>query len=287
MARFSQQNVSFSEEEEEHEKDKEIDIRSPELQPLITYPHFSEHEYKSRIIEMESFGITSIILSGRTIVNGTHIAGKGCVGIVVKSRAGGNKIYALKIRRTDADRKTMDNEARLHKIANSIGIGPRIEGHTKNLIVMEFVDGKSIIDWIIDNNNNSHNTNKSKNNKTDKATKSKVRRVAAAVLDQCFRLDMAGLDHGELSRLARHVLVSDRPYIIDFESASTTRKTCNVTGAAQSIFLYGMVADRVRNILGDVVDPEKAIYALRTYKHSHTRDNFEKVLDSLSLTNNR
>jgi hypothetical protein len=48
--RLSQQNVSFS--------DEELDIRSPKLVPLITYPHYSECEYKDRIIEMESLGIT-------------------------------------------------------------------------------------------------------------------------------------------------------------------------------------------------------------------------------------
>jgi putative serine/threonine protein kinase len=252
---LSQQNVSFL--------DEELDIRSSRLIPLISYPHFSEREYKDRIIEMESLGITSIILGGKTIVNGAHIAGKGCVGIVVKAKAG-SRVCALKIRRTDADRMAMDNEARFHKIANNEGVGPSLEGHTKNLIAMEFVTGQSIIDWVIGNN----------------ATKSKICTIAAAILDQCFSLDVAGLDHGELSRLARHVIVSDRPYIIDFESASTTRKTCNVTAAAQSILLYGIVANKVKKILGNT-DREKVIHALRTYKHLHTRANFDAVLDSL------
>lgn len=254
---LSQQNVSFL--------DEELDIRSPRLIPVISYPHFSECEYKDRIIEMESLGITSINLGGKTIVNGTHIAGKGCVGIVVKAKAG-SKICALKIRRTDADRKTMDNEARFHKMANRACIGPSLEGHTKNLIAMEFITGQSIIDWVVGN----------------KATKSKMCTLAAAILEQCFSLDVAGLDHGELSRLTRHVIVSDRPYIIDFESASIRRKTCNVTAAAQSILLYGIVANKVKKILGNT-DREKVIEALRTYKHFHTRANFDAVLDSLLI----
>jgi putative serine/threonine protein kinase len=257
--RLSQQNVSFS--------DEELDIRSPKLVPLITYPHYSECEYKDRIIEMESLRITSIILGGggKTIVNNTHVAGKGCVGIVVKAKSG-SKVCALKIRRTDADRKTMDNEARFLKMANSAGVGPILEGQTKNLIAMEYVSGQSIIDWVVGNN---------------KATKSKMRTVATDVLEQCFSLDEAGLDHGELSRLARHVIISDRPYIIDFESASTTRKTCNVTAAAQSIFLYGIVANKVKKILGNTDREKTIIHALRTYKHFHTRANFDAVLDSL------
>ena len=256
---MSQQNVSYSREE------KELDIRSPSLVPLISYPHFSESEYNDRIIEMDSLGITSIILSGRTIVNGAHIAGKGCVGIVVKSKLG-SKVCALKIRRTDADRKTMNNEAYLLKMANSAGVGPHLAAHTKNLIAMEFIRGQSIIDWVLDNNT--------------KETRSKISKAATAILEQCFSLDVAGLDHGELSRPARHVIVSEKPYIIDFESASTARKTSNVTAAAQSIFLYGIVASKVRNILGNV-DVEKAVHALSTYKHLQTRANFDSVLDSL------
>jgi putative serine/threonine protein kinase len=252
-----QQNASSSD---------ELDIRSPRLAPIISYPHFSECEYKDRIIEMESLGITSIILGGKTIIKSTPVAGKGCVGIVVKAKATRGTVCALKIRRTDADRKTMDNEARFHKIANSVGVGPRLEGQTKNLIAMEFVPGQSILEWVA-----HHHT-----------TKSKTSRVARAILEQCFRLDRAGLDHGELSTLERHVIVSDRSHIIDFESASTARKTSNVTAAAQSIFLYGTVANRVQMILGDT-DREKVILALRTYKQSQTRANFDSALGSLLI----
>jgi putative serine/threonine protein kinase len=253
---LSQQNISFS---------NELDIRSPRLLPLITYPHYSESEYKDRITDMESLGITSIILGGKTIVNSSHVAGKGCVGIVVKAKAG-STVCALKIRRTDADRKTMDEEARFHKMANNVGVGPRLEGQTKNLIAMEYIPGQNIVEWV-----------------GDTTKKSKVRSVTRAILEQCFRLDRAGLDHGELSRLARHVIISDRSYIIDFESASTTRKTSNVTAAAQSIFLYGTVANRVKKILDNTNREKAVIHALRAYKHSHTRANFETVLDSLLI----
>jgi putative serine/threonine protein kinase len=251
-----QQNISFSD---------EVDIRSSRFLHLMLYPRFSQSEYEKRIAELKSLGITSIILDGRTIVNGIRVAGKGCVGLVVKAKAG-SKVYALKIRRTDADRKTMENEARLHIAANSAGVGPRLEGHTKNLIAMEFIAGQSIIDWLADN-----------------TEKSKTRTVARAILEQCFSLDKASIDHGELSRLARHVIVSSTtPYIVDFESASTIRKTCNVTAASQAIFLHGIIACKVKNSLGDT-DREKVIHALRRYKNSQKRENFEVLLESLSI----
>jgi putative serine/threonine protein kinase len=175
----------------------------------------------------------------------------------------GNKTCALKIRRTDADRKNMDDEARFHTIANDAGVGPRLEGQTKNLIAMEFIDGQSIVNWV------------------ESAAKGRLRRMARSVLGQCYILDRAGLDHGELSRLNGHVIVSDRPYIIDFESASTNRKTSNVTAAAQSIFLHGSVAGIVKKTLE--ADREKALLALKIYKRDQTRANFDTVLDSLPV----
>lgn len=253
MNKLSQQNVSFSD---------ELDIASPVLKQFITYPRFSESVYEDRIAEMELLGITSIMLGGRTAINGSCVAGKGQVGLVLGAKIR-SKTCALKIRRIDADRKTMDEETRLHKIANDAGVGPRFYGHTKNLIAMDFVDGQNIVDWV------------------DGVESNKLRKVARSVLEQCYSLDRSGLDHGQLSRLNRHVIVSDNPFIIDFESASTTRKTGNVTAAAQSIFLHGAVAGKVKKTLQ--ADREKALLALKTYKLDQTKANFEAVLDSLPL----
>jgi len=251
---LSQQNISFSD---------ELDIESPRLAQLISYPHYSDDEYCERISEMKSLGITSIMLGGKTVLNGTHVAGKGCVGLVVKAKIG-SKTCALKIRRVDADRKSMDEEVRLHEIANAAGVGPQLQGHTMNLIAMEFADGQSIFEWAND------------------APKDSVRSVTKSIIEQCHNLDRIGLDHGELSRLDRHVIVSSVPCIIDFESASTARKTCNVTAAAQSIFLYSAVSDRVKKILGEP-DKDRVLAALKTYKRDQTRSNFDAVLGSLPI----
>jgi putative serine/threonine protein kinase len=198
------------------------------------------------------------------MINGTHIVGKGSVGIVVKAKLG-SKVRALKIKRTDAGRDSMDNEASLHKLANDAGVGPILQGNTKNLIAMEFVEGENIIDWI-----------------NDKTAKNEIYAVARAILEQCFRLDMAGIDHGELSRLCRHVIISHKCCIVDFESASSKRKTNNVTSATQAIFLYGILANKVKMIIG-YPQEKKIIEALKNYKLSQTRDHFDRLLESLSI----
>jgi putative serine/threonine protein kinase len=175
-------------------------------------------------------------------------------------------VIALKIRRTDADRASMENEAKLQKIANGAGAGPRYLCHTENLIAMEFVPGKSVIKWI------------------ESASAPQFRNVARNVLEQCFCLDQAGIDHGELSRLGRHVIVSekDSPYIIDFESASTGRKTINVSSATQSLFLYGAVAAKAGKLLS-VSEQDAVIEKIREYKHRRDRPAFERLVESLEI----
>ncbi len=76
--------------------------------------------------------------------------------------------------------------------------------------------------------------------------------------------------------------MSDTPCIIDFESASMARKTCNVTAAAQSIFLYSAVADRIKKILG-APDRDRVISALRAYKQDQAAVSFRAVLESLPI----
>src|SRR5919198_6278826 len=125
----------------------EIDISSLAIANIISYPNFSAKEYFDRLNEISSFGITHFLPGGRTTIGKISIAGKGCVSVVLKVRTK-NKICALKIRRTDANRHTMKREAYLHEIANSAGVGPVVFQSSNNVITMQFIDGLSIIDWI-------------------------------------------------------------------------------------------------------------------------------------------
>ena len=206
-----------------------------------------------------------IIGDGRCTIGGISIAGKGCVGLVFHAKKNAKSI-ALKVRRTDADRPSMDREADHQQIANRAGVGPAYLAHTKNVLAMEYLEGKSIADWTIG------------------ATESEFCRVARSVLDQCRALDMAGLDHGELSRISRHVLVSagGQPRIIDFESSSTTRRTSNVTSAAQSLFLYGSVARQARTSSLHA-NNDSVVKALRNYKTATSQESYHSVLEALGI----
>lgn len=240
-----------------------FDAGASELAKILTYPRFDESDYATRLSELRALGVSSIMLGGSTVVSGVNIAGKGCVGLVVRARVG-KKMCALKIRRVDANRESMDAEARLHKVANDAGVGPRLYDHSKNFMLMEFAEGTSIAEWAKD------------------AGKQEARQVARSVLEQCYLLDSAGLDHGQLSRLDRHVIIGRQPAIIDFETASTERRTANVSAAGQSLFVAGAVAVMMAKAIGKI-DKEAAIAALREYKRDQTRKGVKALLAALGL----
>ena len=107
-----------------------------------------------------------------------------------------------------------------------------------------------------------------------------VDKVLADVLEQCWRLDEAGLDHGELSKAPKHLLVdkADKPFIVDFETASLHRRVINVTSVCQFLFMgNSQAAKALAKIFGEK-DKAKLIAALKKYKKDRNRKNFESLV---------
>ncbi len=237
---------------------------------ILGYPRATKEELKKRVAELKKLGVTTLSFEGQTILNNIPVLGKGYVGVVVLSRIG-KRIVALKIRRMDSSRMEMRNEAKLLKIANKVNVGPKLINSSKNFIIMEYLEGRKIIDWVKE--------------LKGRGSAAKLRHVLRAVLEDCYNLDCIGLDHGELSYIHKHVIIGRSPCIIDFESASTNRRTCNVTSATQSIFIGSGLA-RIVNKIIKTSDRSKLIASLKKYKHDQTRENFDEVLDMLRLNKN-
>ena len=235
---------------------------------ILGYPNATNSQIKSRINELEKLKIKSICLTGPTTIGNLEILGKGYVGLVVLVKRG-NKEVALKIRRTDSQRENMKNESVLLKLVNSVNVGPKIIDVSKNFLVMEYIEGKKFSDWI----------EMLKGSGSAKQLKSTIRNV----LEDCYRLDQIGFDHGELSNISKHVIVGkNKVALIDFESSSTKRRPSNVTSITQAFFIGSGIAKHAQKIYKNS-SKEKIIFALKSYKQEKTRDNFEKLLKILKL----
>jgi putative serine/threonine protein kinase len=233
---------------------------------IICYPTPSKMEIKKRLQELQKLGIRALEFSGTKEAFNVPVLGKGCVGIVTIAYRNGEKT-ALKIRRIDADRARMLREAEMLRKANSANVGPKLLVVSKNFLLMQFIDGDLLPEWL-----------------DKRRGKALMRKVLREVLEQCWRLDVAGLDHGELSHAPKHIIVdkSNVPFIVDFETASLNRIPSNVTSICQFLFISGSVAKRVYENVA-VNDKKTIIEALRRYKSDKVRENFENVLKACGL----
>ncbi len=232
---------------------------------VLCYPRCEQEELEKRLKELERLGVQALEFTGEKNVFDVPVLGKGCVGIVVVAYTNSGRA-ALKIRRVDADRKGMFHEGEMLKRANAIEVGPKLLEISENFLLMELVEGTHFPQWI--------------ESLGEREVQSRVRWVLKDILEQCYRLDEAGLDHGELSNAPKHILVDadDLPYLVDFETASINRRVSNVTSVCQYLLLGSQIATKVKEKLGKV-DEKQLINALRTYKRERTKENFEKLLE--------
>ena len=235
---------------------------------IVGYPNATKKQVQLRIAQMKKLGINSVSFQGDLKLGSISVLGKGYVGIVVLAKLR-QKIVAVKIRRTDSQREEMKSEAKLLQIANSSGIGPRLISSSKNFMVMEYLNGKKIGLWIRD--------------LKGKRSSSRLKLVIKKTLEDCYNLDQIGLDHGELSSISKHVIIGkSKTTIIDFESASTKRRSSNVTSATQGIFIGSGISKDIQKIY-KLPTKNKLIGVLRNYKQELSRKNFDALLKILKI----
>jgi putative serine/threonine protein kinase len=232
---------------------------------ILCFPKPSEAELQSRLRELRSLGVTAPEFSGTASLFGVAVPvlGKGFVGIVAIAHVNEKRV-AVKIRRVDADRADLLHEARMLSAANSVNVAPKLITASKNFLLTQLIDGELLPNWL----------------KTHKDAAA-VKQVLVEVLEQCFRLDQAGLDHGELSQAPKHLLVdkAQKPFIVDFETASVERKVANVTAVCQYLFAGNSSASKTLAEIFVERNRLKLIDALKTYKKNRTRRNFEGLLE--------
>ncbi len=242
-------------------------ITEPPYSDIWVYPKGTRAQIKSRIKELKALGVESISFQGELQVGTISILGKGYVGIVVLGKLGRKKI-AVKIRRSDSPRKNLKKEAQLLQITNRYGVGPKLIDFSKNFLVMEYLEGEKIGKWISD--------------LKIKLRSSQIKTVIKKVLEDCYKLDMIGLDHGELSRMPKHVIVGKKITIIDFESSSMERRVSNVTSATQAFFIGSGISKTVKRVY-KIPEKKKIITVLRRYKQDQSRESFEGLLNILKI----
>jgi putative serine/threonine protein kinase len=235
---------------------------------IICYPKPNKTELKKRLNQLRKLGITALEFTGQKQILNTQVLGKGCVGIVTIAYRKTQKT-ALKIRRTDADRKTMLREAKLLKKANQTNVGPKLLDASKNFLITQYIEGQLLPQWL-----------------EKQANKTQTKKVLQNILNQCWRLDKAGLDHGELSHAPKHIIINkkNKPVIVDFETASTNRRPSNLTSICQYLFISKAIPKTAHKLTSR--NKENLINTLKHYKNNINQKSYQKVAESCGLSGN-
>jgi putative serine/threonine protein kinase len=218
--------------------------------------------------QLAKLGVEEVIFEGRTKIGRLGLVGIGTVSVVVRGVIEG-RVHALKIRRADANRESMLEEYRLTQMANRIGVGAYAFEVSSDFMVMQLIEGEDLEDHL--------------RSIKGVGTRGRVREILHLLLNQCRKLDLVDLDHGQLSDLRKHVIMAgDMPYIIDFESASQNRPPKNVTTAAQYLLIGGRCAPYVKRLLG-IKSHEPVLEALKRYKKDRSDENYARLLKTLGI----
>ena len=227
---------------------------------FLCWPVYDEGVYDSRLVQLGELGVESIALGGPHVIMTKPILGKGHAGVVIRAMYRSSEV-ALKCMRTDVGR-TMEYEARILGRVNEARLGPRLYGYSEDFLVMEKIEGLYFGDWT----------------KANMCKPELVRDYVLRVIDIAYRLDMAGVDHGELTKIRRHYIVTcDGPRVIDFDSGSLGRVPQNLTATVQSLFMYTSFA----GVLGMVLplpDRDELLVALRNYKENPGEESYRALL---------
>jgi len=230
---------------------------------IMCYPRTNPTEIQKRLEELRQHGVSAIEFTGKTSASNIPVLGKGYVGVVVVAHVKGQRV-ALKMRRIDADRSDFTHEAQMLKKANAISVGPQFIAVSKNFLLSQLIDGDLLEDWL-----------------ETQSDKELIRNVLVDILEQCWRLDETGLDHGEISKAPKHLLVdnADKPFIVDFETASIIRRVINVTSVCQFLYMGNSKAAKMLDVVFGKKNKVELIATLKNFKKNENRKNFEELLE--------
>lgn len=172
-----------------------------------------------------------------------------------------NKKVVIKVKRASSKAKDrIPNEAKWLRIMNKRGIGPKLLMATKDYVVMEYLSGEKIWEFM------------------QHSTRAEIRRVIREVLRQCYIMDKMKVSKEEMHHPIKHIIMGDSVKLVDFERCHKIAKPKNVTQFCQFLtsghFSYGLENK------GMIISKKILVFAQK-YKKNITDPNFQLILDEI------
>lgn len=191
---------------------------------------------------------------------------KGKRGIIFLDNRNGAKVIVKK-KNPSASVDTLSNEAEFLKLLNKHNIGPRFISFDGESLVMEFIDGMFIDEYL------------------ENSDRKKMIKIINNVLEQCYTMDKLGITKFEMTRPYKHIIVrnrkdginnADESIMIDFERCRNTAEPKNVTQFLQ--FLTNSTITKTLSDKGIKLNKDEIISISKEYKNDMSIENLEKIM---------
>ena len=187
---------------------------------------------------------------------------RGHRGLLYKANLKQKKIV-IKTKKPESEAKgRIANEVKWIKILNKHKIGPKLLFSGKEYFAYKFVKGDFILDFIKKNN------------------KENIIKIIKNVFNQLYIMDKLKVDKEEMHHPLKHIIIDKKPILIDFERCKITKKPKNVTQFCQ--FLMSSNTGILLRQKGIKLKKNKIINLAKTYKKEQTKENLNKILNTLS-----
>jgi putative serine/threonine protein kinase len=243
---------------------------------IVCYPNKKQSLCLYRIENIKNIGIEKLYSFGKVQIDSYNIIGKGHAAIVALAKHRVYGIVALKIRRIDSKRSSLECEAKLLEATYQCGYTPKLYLYTDDFIVREYIDGLTIKEFL-----------EMVHSRED------IIDLIKHLLLAAYSLDRLGVDIYELSRPYKQVILlcgdPKKPFFIDLESGGYSSRPSNVARIINFVIAEG---SKRKNIIRDGIkldgDKIQLLFKLiKIYKNSppdSKSDLFNRILDVLGVS---
>lgn len=172
---------------------------------------------------------------------------QGKRSLVYLGTLNGKKVIIKRIKSNTKAINSIKKEAYWLKKLEKYKFSPKLIKQGKNYVVIEFIQGEKILDFL------------------EKANKADSLKVISRIINICKALDKLNITKQEMHKPLKHILVyKNNPRFIDFERSKFSKKPKNLTQFCQ--FLTSKRVSLILNKKGIKINKIKLRIFLKKYK---------------------
>jgi putative serine/threonine protein kinase len=158
---------------------------------------------------------------------------------------------------------TIKFEADWLKKLNKHNIGPKRYKATESFLVMEYIDGFLIKEYIESNTN------------------ARIKAIIRKILQQLYVLDTLGINKQEMKNPYKHIIIRKQtPIMIDFERCRYTESPSNITQFSQ--YLTSKTITPLLKAKGININKSQLQQAAKKYKAEKSKKNYRIILELIN-----